>query len=157
MPKMTPHERDVHEAMKPGRLTRDGMLGTDGRSIEEIIAADAATLARLGVTREALVRRMRQVAEFARARLGDPALFEDRLEVRAVEDRGGIPCPFQHPGRFPKCIITARDAGAGAGEEVMWSALSTHLIEQHGFFEGTGSPFRVEPEVIVRILRVTPG
>lgn len=155
MPKMSPHERAVREAMQPGRLTRDGMLGTDKRAIPEIISADAATLDRLGVTAEALARRMREVSDFARSRLGDPATFEGRLEVQAVEDRGSMPCPFQHPGRFPKCVITARDTATG--EQVMWSSLSEHMIEAHGFFEGVGSPFRVDPEAVVRVLGVTQG
>lgn len=155
MPKLSPHERAVREAMQPGRLTRDGMLGTDKRAISEIIAADAATLDRLGVTTESLVRRMRQISDFARSRLGDPATFENRLEVQAIEDRGSMPCPFQHPGRFPKCVITARDTTTG--EQIMWSSLSEHMIEAHGFFEGAGSPFRVEPETAVRVLRVAEG
>ncbi len=154
MGKMTPRERDIRELMKPGRLTRDGMLGDDPRAIEEIVAADAAALEALGVTRAALAARMRAVTEFARAQLGDPALFEDRLEVQATETRGGILCPFQHPGRFPKCVVTARDVKTG--EEALWSWLSLHMIEQHGFFEGVGSVFRVDPERTARILGLTP-
>lgn len=153
MAKLTPHEREVREAMQPGRLTRDGMLGTDQRAAVEIIATDAAALERLGVSREALARRMREVSEFARSRLGDPALFEGRLVVQAVEDRGSMPCPFQHPGRYGKCIVTVRDTATG--ERLMWSSLGEHMIESHGFFQGAGSAFRVEPEAAVRLLQVT--
>jgi hypothetical protein len=35
---------------------------------------------------------------------------------------------------------------------VQWSDLSIHLIGAHGFFEGRGSFFRLEPAELVAIL-----
>ena len=43
-------------------------------------------------------------------------------------------------------------AGAGftatrksTGRAMMWTDLGIHLIQKHGFFQGKGSPYRLEP------------
>jgi hypothetical protein len=35
---------------------------------------------------------------------------------------------------------------------IRWSDLSLHFIEAHGFFQGKGSPFRLEPRGLVEAL-----
>jgi hypothetical protein len=32
-----------------------------------------------------------------------------------------------------------------------------HLIDSHGFYEGKGSPFRLEPAALVEILDIQPA
>jgi hypothetical protein len=34
--------------------------------------------------------------------------------------------------------------------------LNIHLIKEHGFFEGKGSPFRIEPSVLTKMIFTTP-
>jgi hypothetical protein len=38
------------------------------------------------------------------------------------------------------------------GTVVRWSDLNIHLIKAHGFFEGRGASFRIEPELLLSVL-----
>jgi hypothetical protein len=38
------------------------------------------------------------------------------------------------------------------GDEMVWTALNVHLIREHGFYEGRGSPFRIDPAQAKRAL-----
>ena len=72
------------------------------------------------------------------------------LEAQVDETRGANPCPWRHRGRYFKRITTVRRKGSD--ETIRWSDLNTHMIGAHGFFEGKGSMFRVEPAELVRML-----
>ena len=143
----------VEEMMQPGRLTRDGMLGDDPRPVEAIIEADQDTVDRLGLTHTDVARRLRELTERSRERLGDPVIVDDVLEVRIEETRGALPCPFKHAGRFGKMAVICTHLPTG--ESLMWSDLGMHMIEAHGFYEGKGSPFRVDPAQAVHLLGIT--
>ena len=48
-------------------------------------------------------------------------------------------CPFQHSGMYPKENVKSKTK---TGE--IWTALNIHMIREHGFYQGKGSP-RIEP------------
>ena len=152
--KQAPDWKEIRERMRPGRLTRDGMLGNDARSLEEIIDADAATLGRLGVSRHDVASRLRMISLRARNALGTPVEIGPEFEAWMDEGMGRISCPFGHPGRLAKGVTYLRHRPTG--RVLQWSDLGVHMIEEHGFFEGTGSSFRLEPEEIIRLPGVAP-
>jgi hypothetical protein len=127
-----------------------GFLGTDTRTPEEIIEADAAVLARLGITPETLSARMHGLTERGKAGLGTSVQFDEKREVVVDENRGQTVCPWPHAGGYQKTITTVRRLDTG--ETVRWSDLALHFIEAHGFFQGRGSAFRLEPEDLVAVL-----
>lgn len=151
--KQTPDWSEAQERMRPGRLTRDGMLGDDTRSLAEIIDGDAAALARRGVTCPDLAERLRRISGMARNALGTPVEVAPDFEAWMDEGMGRIPCPFGHPGRVPKAVTYLRRRSTG--RLIQWSDLNIHMIEEHGFFEGTGAAFRLEPEEAAEMLGLT--
>jgi hypothetical protein len=40
------------------------------------------------------------------------------------------------------------------GKEVVFTDLHIHFVRDHGFYEGQGSPFRLEPEDLIEVLEV---
>ena len=38
------------------------------------------------------------------------------------------------------------------GKELKYSLLVPHMIERYGFYEGKGTPYRVEPKAIIDFL-----
>jgi len=66
------------------------------------------------------------------------------------EARGWLICPWPHPWKCRK--ITTEITCDETGERIRWSDLCIHLIGAHGFFQGKGSAFRIEPEALTRIL-----
>ena len=146
--KQSPHLDLVEREMR--RIGMGTFLGSDPRRLAEILDHDRESVNALGLTNEQIASRLQEVTHVAKKNLGDPLTIEDRYEVRAEEHRGMIPCPWKHPqGLFFKSYVELRDKKSG--ETLIWSDLSIHLIREHGFFQGKGSPFRLEPTVLKRI------
>jgi hypothetical protein len=148
--KQTPELTAAQSQMAPGLISRDGFLGDDPRLLADILAEDAARVAALGLTHAQIAERMQVFTDAARRMLGAPAEVEDRYEVAIQEVRGVVPCPWPHPGTFPKSMVrlTRKDTG----ETISWTELQIHMVAEHGFYEGRGSPFRIAPADLARIL-----
>jgi hypothetical protein len=98
-----------------------------------------------------LAQRMRELTETAKQGLGTWVDADGgAMRVMSEEYKGILVCPWGHTGHFDKRIIIAERPATG--QTLSWTDLNVHLIEAHGFFEGKGSAFRVEPEQAVRIL-----
>lgn len=148
----TPPLQQIEELMRCDRIVAGGFFGRDTRSLEQIIADDAAELARLGVSAATLARRMKALRDLALAKLGNVvACGDEGLEVRIDENRGMLICPFGDGTRHCKTVTHARRIKDG--RELRWSDLNIHLIEAHGFFEGRGCAFRLEPAELVELRR----
>ena len=152
--KQPPKYGKIQEMMQPGRLTRDGMLGHDRRSLEEILEADQSTVNRLGLTHKHIAGRLAEFTRAARERLGDRVTLEGTYEVHVFEARGMLPCPFSHPGRCPKIVTYLKHLPTG--EELQWTSLATHMIAEHGFYGGHGAPYRLNPERVATLLDLQP-
>jgi len=148
--KRSPQMKRLEELLRACRVVSGGFLGTDPRILEEILETDAAELAGLGVTREEVAARMREITVQARKGLGTPVRMDPKREVSADDNRGKIICPWPHAGSYDKTITTVRRTDTR--ESLRWSELSRHFIEEHGFFQGRGSAFRLEPRVLVRVI-----
>ncbi len=144
----------IQDRMRPGVITRDGMLGEDRRKLRDILDADDAAVRRLGLTHARIAARMRELRDAGARGLGEPIQVFGHFEVRVDSVRGKLPCPFPHPGLCRKEFVEVRNLRSG--EQVMFTELNTHLIEAHGFYEGAGSPFRQDPEALARVLELDP-
>lgn len=148
--KRPPDIEALEEVLRSSKLASGGFLGEDSRPIEEIIEADAAEVKRLGADMAAIIRRMKDITLAAERGQGTVVQIDARLEARAIDVRGQIPCPWPHPGTFNKTVVEV--LRTDTDEVIQWSALNIHMIESHGFFEGIGSPFRVDPASLISIM-----
>ena len=148
--KKSPQDKKLDEILRSSRLTAGGFMGDDERSVFELIDADTAALAELDLTKEQVAMRMRQITNAAKSGLGTWVRVEKNLDGKVDEARGRLVCPWPHPGAFPKRMTTVKAIKTGAS--IRWSDLNIHLIDEHGFFEGKGSDFRIEPKELVRVI-----
>lgn len=149
--KMSPQDKKLDEMLRSSALVAGGFMGDDQRSVFEVIEADAATLRERGVNAAMLAQRMRELTETAKQGLGTWVDADGgAMRVMSEEYKGILVCPWGHTGHFDKRIIIAERPATA--QTLSWTDLNVHLIEAHGFFEGKGSAFRVEPEQAVRIL-----
>jgi hypothetical protein len=126
-------------------------LGSDRRRLAEILEQDQSEVEALGLNQEVIANRLEGLGRIAKEHMGDPVVLENRYEVKAVEARGKIPCPWSHPdGLFPKSHVDLKDRVTG--ETLAWTDLSVHLIREHGFYQGVGSPYRIEPALVKNML-----
>lgn len=136
--------------MQPGVITLNGFLGDDRRSLNDIIQDDSIVLQKLERNHKEIGERMRFLTQQSWDFFAEPVLIENKYLVSTDVVRGKLPCPFGHPGIFRKAITTLVNQENGI--EVRWSSLNTHMIEAHGFFEGHGSTFRLDPEILCKAI-----
>ena len=140
--KLSPEDQRIAERMAPGVLCRDGFLGTDRRPLHEILDADLSAVVGLGTSHEAIAAKLDEVYRRAREAFGNPVDLGDGWTAMFGEAMGRIPCPWGD-GSFPKGVV---ELTAPDGYVRRFTALSVHLIAAHGFYQGHGSPFRLEPD-----------
>jgi hypothetical protein len=148
--KQSPQEQKIEKLLRSSKLSAGGFMGNDSRNLGEVIEADAAELARLNITSGELAERMQIITNQAKQRLGNWVAINERLQARADEAKGVIVCPWPHPGRFDKRVTYLKDTEAD--RQIKWSDLNIHLIAEHGFFEGKGAAFRLEPAEVVEMV-----
>jgi hypothetical protein len=148
--KQSPELDRVQSRMGPGAVGLHGILGHDRRSLAEILEQDDNAVRVLSLTHEAIADRMEFFTQAGRPALGNPVTVDDRWEVRVDEWRGGMPCPWPHAGLHRKSNIVLTDLQTG--EQMEWTDLTIHMIRAHGFYQGRGSRYRIDPERARRLL-----
>lgn len=148
-------DKNLHELLGPSQFSAEGYLGNDCRSPETIVEADKIELARLEVTTEKIAKALREAYVKAERAMGNPVRLSDTLTITYNEARGRIPSPFPGDGEFQKGQAKLSDASSG--QTILITPLSLHLIEKYGFFQGTGSPYRIEPAVAARFIQEMSG
>jgi hypothetical protein len=148
--KESPQAKKLEEILRSSKLVSGGFMGDDPRSLSEIIDTDITKLSRLGYTAEQVGSRMQEITSIAITGLGNWVKIDDYREAKVDEAKGTLPCPWPHPGRFAKRVTTLKLVESG--KTVFWSDLNIHLIAGHGFFEGYGSAFRIEPAKLASII-----
>ena len=151
--KQAPHLARAQARMAPGVITMDGFLGTDSRDLLEILQDDEGAVRRLNLTHGQLADALQRLTDLAIGAFGAP-IIEGVYEVCACEAMGVLPCPFGEPGLHTKAVIEAKRIDTR--QTLNWTALHVHLIREHGFYEGRGSPFRLDPGILADFLGLVP-
>jgi hypothetical protein len=148
--KKSPQMKKLEETLRESKLSLSGFMGDDSRDLTEILDADAREVALLGLTMEEIARRMQELTSLAKKELGASCTVSGNIEVCADDNRGLIPCPWAHGVLCQKTVTTV--TRLDIGKKIQWSDLSIHLIMEHGFFQGIGSAFRLNPRELVEII-----
>ena len=150
MAKDSPQLRKLEEILRSSTLVAGGFLGSDNRSVLNIIDADLAKLSQLDITVERIAARMQEITDIAKEGLGNWVRIDENRQAMTEEAKGTLVCPWPHPARCAKRITTVKLTESD--KTIRYSDLNIHLIADHSFFEGKGSPFRIEPEKLIRII-----
>ncbi|MBN1864765.1 MAG: hypothetical protein JW808_07685 [Victivallales bacterium] len=149
--KQSPQEKKLEEILRSTKLVAGGFMGTDTRHPAEVVDDDCSRLEKLGLTAARVAARMRELTELAIPRLGGWIEAEPgKLRVKSEDFKGSLVCPWPHQGAYGKRITIAERMDIG--KQLVWTDLNIHMIETHGFFEGKGAFFRVEPAEVAQIL-----
>lgn len=140
----------LEEVLRSSKLVAGGFMGTDPRSVTEIIDDDMAELSALKITVKQIVQRMKQITDAATPALGGWVQIDANLRAKVDEAKGRLPCPWPHPAAFEKRVTYVKNSQSG--QSIKWADLNIHLIEKHNFFEGKGSPYRIEPKKLIEII-----
>ncbi|HCG62692.1 MAG TPA: hypothetical protein DHV69_03810 [Sphaerochaeta sp.] len=150
--KQTPEYDSIQRQMLPGVITLEGFLGTDTRKLIDILSEDDSAVRRSEKTHEQIAQRMQFFRDAGMPGLGEFMSIDDVFDVRVDSVRGKLPSPFGGPGMYDKVNTTV--VNKRLGREVTFTDLHIHFIRDHGFYEGKGSLFRLEPHDLIEILEV---
>jgi hypothetical protein len=149
--KQSPRDKKLEEVLRSTKLVAGGFMGADTRHPIEVIEQDAGTLENLGLTMIQVAERMQELTDLAKPRLGnwiDSAT--QKVRIKSEDFKGALVCPWPHSGTYDKRITTVEQIETG--KQIVWTDLNIHMIAAHGFFEGKGAFFRIEPAEIAHIL-----
>lgn len=143
----------------PGGHSGSGFLGW-GEKLEEVIAEDADTLARLGKTHDEVGLKVKEVLDAASPLWSidnsKAAIDIGDYEVRLQYWMGYQTCPFEGCEYGDKmCPHSSCDfqiTNKKTGEVIEGPGMIWHLISAHKFFEGKKTHRRVDPEQLVKVI-----
>ncbi|NOZ20920.1 MAG: hypothetical protein GXP25_07495 [Planctomycetes bacterium] len=142
----------VEKRMQTGIISRDGFLGGDKRRLIEILMADEAEMNRLGIDHQQIAETLQHLLDAGKPGLGTEVEVDGKFLVNVETVRGKLPCPWPGDGLFPKTNVRVKRIDTG--EEIVYTAMGVHLIRKHGFYEGKGSYFRLEPAKLKEFLDI---
>lgn len=148
--KQNPEMEKIQNNMQPDSLSAEGFLGDDSRNLIDIINEDNQVVERYGLSHQEIALCLREMTKAAAAGLGRPTNFGDDYIVSSQDYRGRIPCPFRD--RFYADKSTTIAENQRTGKRMLWTDLHIHMIDAHGFYEGRGSHFRLEPADLIHFL-----
>src|SRR4030042_898841 len=148
--KQSPDITKLDIVLRSSILVADGFMGDGHRSVTEVIDTDAGELFALDVTAQQIVDRMKEITEKAASGQGTWVEIDDNRQAMVDETRGSLPCPWPHEGYYSKRVPTLKLVDSG--KPIPWADLNQHMSGAHGFFEGRGSHFRIEPAEAVKML-----
>lgn len=147
---LSPQDKDQLERLGPSKVSGSGFLGNDHRPLEEIVADDLRTLEDRGVDIETFVERLKRIYQTARGAFGGEVDVGPGLTAVWYDAKGEIPSPFRGDGRYEKGEAVVEQKATG--KVLILTALSIHLVEKFGFFQGHGSRYRIDPATAIDLL-----
>jgi hypothetical protein len=142
---------DTKNCFGPSAFSAEGFMGYDTRSLKEIITDDAAQINELGSSISSIVQALRALYDTAEKALETPVQISPSITAIHYDTRGTIPSPIPGDGTYSKGETHITDTTNGM--TIVVTPLSLHLIEAFGFFQGKGSPYRVEPDRAITIIK----
>ncbi len=147
--KQAPSEKNLHDRLKPSRFSAEGFLGHDTRTVDEIIAADKRRMEENGINPEHLKEVLRVTFNTANEAFGGEVEIRKGVTAAFHESMGRIPSPFRGEGVFEKGEATVLMNGT---VKFRITRLGLHLISKYFFFQGEGSPYRIDPVEAYHVL-----
>jgi hypothetical protein len=148
--RQSPEMSRIQYNMQSGSLSSEGFLGTDTRNLADILHEDHATVESLGISHQEIAKKMDYFTQKGLIELGRPVLVDEIFEVTVEDHKGALPCPFSD--NFNAKKQNTKVVNLKKNKSLTWTDLNTHMIGAHGFYEGKGATYRVDPSEIFELL-----
>ncbi|MCI0683973.1 MAG: hypothetical protein L0Y71_17840 [Gemmataceae bacterium] len=148
-------EKDMRPGAKSQVGSRLGFLGKDEKLLDILAEDNDFVVGKLGLTHQELATHLHIVGAIgvknAAAAGKDGFTFRyhgRRYRIAVVMATGFQQSPFYDDTRTnTNATLTNLTTGAKLG----YSLLVPHMIERYGFYEGHGTPYRVDPRKVVEV------
>ncbi|HVW37749.1 MAG TPA: hypothetical protein VHB99_10610 [Pirellulales bacterium] len=139
----------LEQAMRPGAASEQGFLGTDETLLEVLAADNRYVVDERRLTHQQLARALRILAAIGRKQPGQEFAYRgQRYRINVQYYRGFQESPFEDGTRANS---EATIENLSNGKTLRFSLLVPDTIERYGFYEGCGTPYRVEPSRILEV------
>jgi hypothetical protein len=143
---------DLEKDMRPRALSWAGFLGKEERLLDILTADNRLVVEELGLTHQELARHLHVLGKIAArdaSQKEKELLYHGRrYKVKAMLARGFQDSPFDD-GTKTNCNATVWNLDNG--KKLTYSLLVPDMIERYGFYEGEGTPYRVEPRAVLEV------
>jgi hypothetical protein len=155
-----PGIEELEARMQPGAFSRVGFLGP-GERLQDVLEADARTLEELHLDYGQLATPLDTLIVEAERSPRRRAEVDNRFQVEVEIHTGFQICPWALDPNHSQCTAGQGVQHASAdwfvrnlktGRELRGPGLIVHLVRDHHFFLGLGSPLRVDPRELARLL-----
>jgi hypothetical protein len=142
--------RDLESEMRPGQSSTKGFLGKDEKLLDGLMADNKYVVEEQKRTHQELARHLKVLAAIGGKQPGVEFLYHgQRFQVTLRSYRGYQDSPF-HDDTKSNSDATVKNVTNGKTLE--YSLLVPEMIERYGFYEGHGTPYRVDPKQILVVL-----
>jgi len=141
---------DLEVEMRPGQASAKGFLGADEKLLAVLAADNRLVVDEHRLTHQELAHHLRVLAAIGLKQPDREFLYHgSRFSVSFRHFRGWQASPFHDGTRSSSEAIINNITN---GQRLEYSLLVPEMIERYGFYEGTGTPYRVAPERILAVL-----
>jgi hypothetical protein len=150
---------DLEKDMRPGADSSvgstSGFIGPDEKLLEVLATDNKYVVDDLGLTHQALAKHLHAMGTIGFWQLdqkqdGAPFVYRGRrFKVTLAISAGSQPSPFKDD-TTSGTIATLQNLENG--KKLKYALLVPYMIERYGFYEGKGTPYRVDPKNVVEVL-----
>lgn len=145
---------ELEKDMRPGANSevgsRKGFLGKDEKLLEILAEDNKYVVDELGLTHQDFARHLHVLGAIGAKLKEDEFRYHGRrFKVKVVVSKWMQPSPFYDDTQTNSYVtVTNLD-----NEKTLdYSLLVPQMIERYGFYEGKGTPYRVDPHKVVEVL-----
>jgi hypothetical protein len=147
---------DLEKEMRPGKSSMAGFLGKEENLLDVLAMDNDFVLGKHKLTHQELARHLHIVAAIAHKNYKEATQktgFEFRYHgesyrVKLTCYRGFQESPFEDNTR---ASCDAAIENLKNGKKLGYSLLVPHMMERYGFYEGKGTPYRVDPAAVLAL------
>lgn len=146
------------QRLYPNSYSQVGFLGVNDKLLDTV-SKDLEYLESVNITTEQIANRLNRIIKQYFNSDSDHIIDGKFKITDSICTKGHQECPFHELDNDKKKPSGSSDyeiTNVETGEKFWFPILIIHLIRAHGFFEGKGSSYRVEPETVIRILEIEP-
>lgn len=150
---------ELEHDMRPGAQSEvgsdAGFLGVNEKLLEVLLVDNTFVTETSGLTHQDVAKHMHLLAAIGEKAGGKDFLYHGRrYRVKSSYSRGFQLSPFRDG---TKTSIKVTVTHLGNGKEIEYSLLVPQMVERYGFYEGKGTPYRVDPAKLLEVFDFLKG
>ena len=149
---------ELEEDMRPGATSEvgsdKGFLGANEKLLDVLVEDNQYVVGELGLTHQEIAKHLHAMGtigfwQASQKKTESEFIYHGRrFKVKLMVSRGFQPSPFRD-GIKSGSDVTVENLDSG--RKLQYALLVPYMVERYGFYEGKGTPYRVEPRKVLEL------